>query len=128
MADDPYEWVKDLRRTVNDKLMRQIVDDFAGYNPSPRSPLSSPPATVQIQGAGRVVGGDDVPVASTGTGWADSPQLKPPPGVDLIDQMVAAQDERDLVQRAKELAVARQARALAEAAFKEPKKDKEPKE
>jgi hypothetical protein len=128
-ADDPFEWVKDLRRVVGDKLMKDIVDDFRSYNPAPRSTLS-PPATVQIQGAGRVVGGSDGPVASTGTGWADSPQIKDwkAPGLEIMDRMMDQQDALDKAERIRQLA---QATAIkrAEAAIKqEEPKEPDPKE
>jgi hypothetical protein len=126
-ADDPFEWVKDLRRTVPTSLVKQIVEDFRNYDPSPRS--LSPPATVQVQGAGRVVGGDDKPVASTGTGWADSPELKQPPGINLIDEMCAAEDASWRLQRAREVAEAAALRRAEEAFLKskteQPKPTKE---
>jgi hypothetical protein len=121
MADDPG-WVREFRRVLNAELpeyvrdlaeavptdlVKQIAEDFRSYNPAPRS--LSPPATVQIQGAGRVVSADDVPVASTGTGWADSPQIKDwkPPGLEHMDRMM---DQADAIDRAERL------RKLAEAA------------
>jgi hypothetical protein len=123
-ADDPFEWVKDLRRTVPTSLVRQIVDDFRSYDPSPRS--LTPPATVQIVGAGRTISGDDKPVASTGTGWADSPELKPPPGISLIDEMCAQEDASWRLQRAREVAEAA-ALKRAEAQFLATKAQRKPK-
>jgi hypothetical protein len=112
---NPQPWVRDALKVAGDKLVADIVNDFAGYNPAPRSPLNQPPQTVQVQGAGRVVSGDDKPVASTGTGWADSPELKPPPGINLIDEMCAADDASWRLQRAREVAeVAALKRAEAE--------------
>jgi hypothetical protein len=103
---NPQPWVKDAVRVADDKLVRQIAEDFRAYNPSPRSPLNQPPQTVQVQGAGRVVSGDDKPVASTGTGWASSPELRPPEGINLIDEMCAAEDASWRLQRAREVAEA----------------------
>jgi hypothetical protein len=129
---NPQPWMRDAVKVADEKLVKQIADDFRAYNPAPRSTLS-PPATVQVVGAGRVVGGDDAPVASGGTGWASSPELKPPPGVSIIDEMCAQEDQAWRLQRAKELAAAHHARALVEAEIKQRseeeanKKQKEPK-
>jgi hypothetical protein len=127
MADfkvNPQPWMRDAVRVADDKLVKQIADDFRSYNASPRSPLSSPPQTVSVVGAGRVVGGDDAPVAGTGSGWADSPELKPPPGIDLIDEMCAQADLADRAERIRALAqTAAIQRAEAELA-----KQSEPKE
>ena len=103
---NPQPWMKDAVKVAGDKLVADIVNDFAGYNPAPRSPLNQPPQTVQVHGAGRVVSGDDKPVASTGTGWASSPELRPPEGINLIDEMCAAEDASWRLQRARELAEA----------------------
>jgi hypothetical protein len=103
---NPQPWMREAVNVADDKLVRQLVEDFRSYNPAPRSPLNQPPQTVQVQGAGRVVGGDDKPVASTGTGWASSPELKPPPGINLIDEMCAQEDASWRLQRARELAEA----------------------
>jgi hypothetical protein len=129
-ADDPFEWVKDLRRVVGDKLMKDIVDDFRSYNRSPRS--MTPPATVQIQGAGRVVSADDKPIASTGTGWVPAPKVDDwkPPGLEHMDRMMDQADAIDRAERIRKLAEASAIRR-AEVAIKqqEPKerKDKESK-
>jgi hypothetical protein len=121
MADDPYEYWRDLARAVPTSVVQDLVRDFRNYSPTPRP---DPSAKVIPQGAGKVVGGDDgvahrayQPTEDTTdrSGWRDAPQLKPPPGIDLIDQMVAAQDERDLIERAKQMAAAKHARSLVEA-------------
>jgi hypothetical protein len=99
MADDPFEWVKDLRRVVDNKLMADIVDDFRNYNPAPRS--ISPPATVRVVGAGNVVGGDvgpqHRPVDATNSGWQEPPKVNDwkPPGLEHMDRMMDAQDAID---------------------------------
>src|SRR6516225_6079032 len=97
---NPQPWMRDALKVADDALVKALAEDFRNYNPAPRSTLS-PPATVQIVGAGRVVGGDDKPVASTGSGWADSPEIKPPPGINLIDEMCAAEDASWRLQRAR---------------------------
>ena len=102
---DPTEWIRDLRRTVGDKLMADIVNDFRNYNPAPRS--LTPPATVQVVGAGRVVDGSDAPVASTGTGgWVEAPKVDAwrPPGVDICDQLMDQADAIDRAERVRKLA------------------------
>ena len=121
MTDEP-DWVREFRRVLNaaklpeymsdlveavpTDLVRQIVGDFRSYNPAPRS--LTPPATVQIQGAGRVVSADDAPVASTGTGWTEAPKVDAwrPPGVDLCDKLMDAQDAIDKAERIRQLAEA----------------------
>ena len=137
MAHDrhPYEWVRDMTRVADDKLVRDLVRDFAGYNPSPRSPLNQPPQTVQVQGAGRVVSGSDAPVASSGTGWANSPEIRPPDGLQHIDRMLDEEDRIWRAQRIREVAEAAAVQqALAEAQGKvqeeqqpKPTKEKGPK-
>jgi hypothetical protein len=139
MADDP-DWAKALRRVPNAELpeymrdlveavptdlVKQIAEDFRSYNPAPRS--LTPPATVQIQGAGRVVSADDAPTASTGTGWVPAPKVDDwkPPGLEHMDRMMDAQDAIDRAARARELTEAA-AIKRAEAPLKEPKA--EPKE
>jgi hypothetical protein len=121
MADDPYEWVRDLTRCVDDKLVQDLVADFRNYK---AGPSGGTPATVQIVGAGRTVTGTDT-VVSGGTGWVEAPKVDSwrPPGIDLIDQMVSAQDAVDQVQRIKELAEAaavQRALSSAEPESKEP--------
>jgi hypothetical protein len=103
---NPQPWVKDAVRVAGDKLVADIVNDFAGYRIEPRSPLNKPPETVQVHGAGKVVGGDDAVPAGGGTGWADSLELKAPPGVSIVDELVAQQDLADFTARARELAAA----------------------
>jgi hypothetical protein len=101
---NPQPWMKAAVNVADDALVKSLVEDFRGYRPEPRSPLNQPSQTVVPVGAGKVVGGDDAPVASGGTGWADSPELKPPPGVALVDQLVAQQDLADFEARCREQA------------------------
>jgi hypothetical protein len=123
MANKLPEWVVDLVRNVPTDLVRDVVNDNRGDRP-----LSGATPKVQIQGAGTVTTGDGGPKYrpyqptaddTDRSGWRDAPQLKPPPGLEIIDAMVAAQDERDLVQRANELAAAQHARALVETEIKQ---------
>jgi hypothetical protein len=92
--------------------MADIVNDFRSYNPAPRS--LTPPATVTPVGAGKVVTGSDAPVASGGTGWADSPQIRDwkPPGLREMDAMMDAADLQDRLERVKQLG---EAKALLQA-------------
>ena len=116
MADDPYSWVKDLIRTVPDQLVKDIVSDFRNYKPGPSG---GTPATVQVVGAGRTVTGSNT-VASGGTGWAESPQIKDwrPPGLEAMDRMMDAADLRDRLELVKQLGEA-EALKRAEAELKE---------
>jgi hypothetical protein len=108
--------------------MRDIVADNRNRAPTGGSHLP----TVKILGAGTVTTGDDgakyrpyqpPETEEDRSGWRDAQALQPPPGIDLIDQMVAAQDERDLIERAKQMAAARQARAMVEADLKQRDED-----
>jgi hypothetical protein len=108
---NPQPWVKDAVRVADDKLVRQIAEDFRAYNPSPRSPLSSPPQTVSVGGAGRVVGGDVGPqhrpiAEQAGSGWTTPPSIDSwrAPGLEHMDRMMDAQDAIDRAARARELA------------------------
>jgi hypothetical protein len=128
---DPTEWVKDLRRGVGDKLMRDIVNDFRSYNPSPRSPLNSPPATANPVDAAPVKTGDVGPQHRPidRSGWRDPPKVDQwkPPGLEHMDRMMDQQDAIDRAARARELASAAAVKR-AEAAIKEQPKEKERKD
>jgi hypothetical protein len=120
------EWQRDLEQAVPSDLVKQISEDFRNYNISPRSPLNTPAQTVSVVGAGKVVGADDVPVASGGTGWVDSPEIKnwKPPGLELMDRMMDQQDAIDRAERIRQLAEAsaiRQAEAEIKAQAEQPK-------
>jgi hypothetical protein len=119
------EYMRDLVEAVPTDLVKQIAEDFRSYNPAPRS--LTPPATATPIDAGRVVTGGDAPVASTGTGWADSPQIKDwkAPGLSIMDRMMDQQDAIDRAERIRQLAEA-SAVQRAEAALKEQPKEKEP--
>jgi hypothetical protein len=103
------EWMRDLVRNVGDKAVADIVSDFR------RSPPSSGGSTnVQIVGAGKTV--DPDPGAkyrayqphpedtADRSGWRAAEGLRPPPGVALVDELVMAQDLRDLEARCREQA------------------------
>ena len=122
MADDyrvnPQPWMREAIAVCGDDLMQQIVADNRNRAPVGGSVLP----TVKILGAGAVTTGDDgaahrsyQPTEDDRSGWREPDPLRPPPGINLIDEMVAAQDERDLIERAKQMAAAKHARALAEA-------------
>jgi hypothetical protein len=117
---NPFEWVQDLRRVVDDKLMADIVSDFRRSPPPPGPTLP----TVRVQGAGTVVDGD-TPHGGTG-GWQESPQLSnwTPPGLREMDAMMDQQDAVDRAARIRELAEAAAVQRALESA--EPK-EREPK-
>jgi hypothetical protein len=104
MAHDrhPNQWVRDMTKVADDALVKSLVDDFRSYNPSPRSPLNSPPATVTPVGAGKVVTPGEVEAPQDRSGWRDTPQLKQPDGVGLVDALVMAQDLQDLEARGRQ--------------------------
>jgi hypothetical protein len=96
--------MRDLAQAVPTDLVRQIAEDFRNYSPTPRA---DPSAKVVPVGAGRVIDGNDAPVASTGTGgWVEAPKVDAwrPPGVDLCDRLVDAQDAIDRAERIRQLA------------------------
>jgi hypothetical protein len=111
-----------MQSVVDTKLMQDIVNDFRTYSPTPKA---DPSAKVVPQGAGRVVTAGDA-VAHGGSGWVDAPKVDSwkAPGIDLIDGMVAAQDERDRLARIREAAEAAALRK-AEAEFLKNKQHKE---
>jgi len=132
MADDLYgvlkdlraalnaalpEWQRDLVRNVGTDQVRDIVNDFRNYSPTPRA---DPNARVLPVGAGRVIDGNDTPVASTGTGgWVEAPKVDNwrPPGVDLCDRIADHFAALDRAERVRELGEAR-AMVQAEAEIK----------
>src|SRR6516165_12376481 len=82
------EYVKYLAQAVPTSVVKDIVSDFRSYNPHP---AQDPSAKVVPQGAGRVIDGNDTPVASTGTGgWVTPPQVDSwrPPGLREMDAMM----------------------------------------
>jgi hypothetical protein len=99
------EYVNDLEQAVPTDLVRSIVADNRRGGDIHGRASAFPKATNQP--------GEERPRSNHG--WADTPPLRPPEGIDLIDRMVSAQDERDLIERAKQMAAARQARAMVEA-------------
>ena len=139
MADDLYgvlkdlraalnaalpEWQRDLVRNVGTDQVRDIVNDFRNYSPTPRA---DPNARVLPVGAGRVIDGNDTPVASTGTGgWVEAPKVDNwrPPGVDLCDRLMDQADAIDRAERIRQLAEAaavQRALKAAEPKAQEPK-------
>ena len=125
------EYMRDLERAVPTDLVRQIANDFRNYSPTPKA---DPRAKVVPVGAGRVIDGNDTPVASTGSGWADSPQIKDwkPPGLEHMDRMMDQADAIDRAERLRQLAqTAAVRRAEAEIKAQQEaelnKKQKEPK-
>jgi hypothetical protein len=120
----PFAWVGDLRRVVGDKLMADIVEDFRRGPAAPGPTL--PP--VKVMGAGTVkTAGEEV---QRGTGWTEAPSTANwrAPGIDLIDEMCAQQDQIDRQARIRELAGTQHSRRLAEAAREAEDKDKAHKE
>jgi hypothetical protein len=79
--------VMEMARAVPDRLMRDIVRD--SWKGVARSTSVIPQQPVQ-----------------KGTGWVDAPKLKPPPGVELIDRMCAAEDRQWRAERARQFGAA----------------------
>ena len=114
MAYDPFDWVRDLRRVVDDKLMRDIVNDFRSYNPAPRS--LTPPATANPVDAAPVKTGDVGPQHRPldRSGWVDAPKVDAwrPPGLEHCDRLMDHQDALDRAARVEELVKAAGALAV----------------
>jgi hypothetical protein len=126
----PNAWVRDLRNVADDALVKSLVEDFRhGIASSGGSmiPGQRPASTVTVVGSGKVSTPDVGPAyrayvappeePADRSGWRDSPQLKPPEGVALVDQLVDHQDKLDLIERVKQLG-GTQALARAEAELK----------
>jgi hypothetical protein len=82
----PANAVDAMVAAVPDSLMRDIVRDFW-------KGVSQPSSLIPQQ-----------PVAR-GSGWVTPAPLRPPPGVELIDRMMATDDRRWRAERAKEFGV-----------------------
>ena len=104
MADDPYEYWRDLARAVPTSVVQDIVADNRNRPSSGGSVLP----TVKILGAGTVVTGTDgaAHTPAQNHGWTEPPRTENwrAPGIDIIDRLVDQQDERDLEARCREQA------------------------
>jgi hypothetical protein len=72
-----------MREAVDDKLMREIVEDNTKSWARPAEPERP---------------------RRQGSGYADAVPLSHPPGVAICDQLVDQQDRQDLIERAERLA------------------------
>jgi hypothetical protein len=86
------DWVRRSRSACDTDLLKSIVADNRAPM-TPRSAITPQPNKQQEE-----------PRPYT-HGWTDPAPLRQPEGINLIDGLVDAQDKRDLVARAKELAV-----------------------
>jgi hypothetical protein len=82
-----------MLEAVPDRLMRDIVNDQ-------RRGVSEPSSMATAPGA-------RAPEPRGGTGWIDAQPLKPPPGVDILDRMMDAEDAKDRAAQIVEAAMAR---------------------
>jgi hypothetical protein len=76
-----------LRQSGDDQLLRAIVSD----NRKAAQSTGTGTAPVQVLGAGKVQGGND----GARWGWAETPPLRQPDGIGLIDEIAAEFDRRD---------------------------------
>ena len=114
------DWIRRSRRVVDDQLMKDIVGDSQRGDIHGRASVIPPPKAKAQQ--------SEEPQKPYTHGWVEPPKIKPPEGIDLIDSMVSAQDERDLLQRAKEMAAAQHARKMmAEAELQRSEEEKQAK-
>jgi hypothetical protein len=79
MADLP-EWVHDMCRVVDDKLMRDIAQDFRRGVPQPKSILEETKAKAEPEDK---------------SGWTEATPLKQPLGISTIDRLCEAADRND---------------------------------
>ena len=102
MANPLPEWQRDMARAVDDKLMRDLVNDFRNYSPVPRP--EGPAATVRVTSAGAVASGDDG-AKHRGSGWTEPPSIDSwrAPGLEIMNRLVDEQDAIDKAKRALEL-------------------------
>jgi hypothetical protein len=113
------EWQRDLIKTCPDDLMKSIVEDNRRGGDIHGRASAFPKATNQPS--------EERPRSNNG--WADSPEIKPPPGVSLIDAMCAQEDLNFRLQRIKELGEAAAVqRALTEAQGKAQAEQPKPKD
>jgi hypothetical protein len=109
MANQLPEWARDLVANVDTKAVQDLVADFKNYSISPGPPLPK----VTVQGAGRVIDGDDVKRGTTGqNGWQPAQSIDSwrPPGLREMDQLMDQADALDKAERISKLVEA--ARAL----------------
>jgi hypothetical protein len=112
------EFERDLIANVGDKAVRDIVNDFKSYNPSPSQGAA---AKVTVTGAGTVKDADIGPKYRplNTSGWQEAPKVddwQRTAGINHVDAMCSAQDAVDKAERIKALAeAARHLKALAEA-------------
>jgi hypothetical protein len=95
MAGRLEQWQLDMLAVVDDKLMRQISEDFRRGPPSPGPTLPS----VTPVGAGRVV---DADVGPKYRGWTEATPLRPMPLADPRSRWLSEDEVKEL--KRKELA------------------------
>src|SRR6516164_2458546 len=121
--DSGDDWLRRSLKACPNDVMRDIVGDARRGDIHGRAsiiPQPKAPAKGQQQ--------SEEPQKPYTHGWVEPPKIKPPEGIDLIDSMVSAQDERDLLQRAKEMAAAQHARKMmAEAELQRSEEEKQAK-
>jgi hypothetical protein len=101
MPERMPEWMRDMTRAVDDKLVADLVSDARAHNVIHSN---GPVNKVTVQGAGAVVTGTDG-AAHRGSGWSEPPSIDSwkPPGLEIMDAMVDEQDRIDRAKRALEL-------------------------
>jgi hypothetical protein len=117
----------DQRRAMERACDTQTLRDIVADNRVSVHLPADPNAKVTPQGAGRVVDGE---TPQNRSGWADSPRLRQPDGVNYIDAMCDQADAIDRAERLRQLAqtaAVRKAEAELAAKQPEPKEGKGPK-
>jgi hypothetical protein len=98
------EWMRPMLDVVDDKLMRQIAEDFRRGPPPPGPTL---PKATPID-AGRVVTGTDGAAHTPHRGWSEAPKLpQDPPGWSGVEALLDAEDRAWREQRQREFKLAR---------------------
>jgi hypothetical protein len=104
--DEGPSWLQRSLGACSNKMMADIINDNRGDRPTSGSMIPSQPSKVVPVGSGKVVTAGESEAPQDRSGWRDSPQLRQPDGVSLVDQLVDQQDLLDFAARARELAAA----------------------
>jgi hypothetical protein len=127
MANQLPEWMRDLVQNVDDRLVRDIVNDFRSYDPGPSMGQAAKVIPVD---AGKVVTGTDGPAHTPHRGWQESPRVDSwrPPGEAVMNALLDQQDALDKAKRIRKLAEAAAVRRAEAELLKEREEERKPKD
>jgi hypothetical protein len=84
-------WEREMAQAVPSKVVRDIVSDNRHSVGGPSSIAASNKTTFE-----------DREPQERGTGWAKETPIRPPEGIEWVDRLVDAQDEKDRRERERE--------------------------